>query len=215
MVATTGKKAPSGAAQPAPVPDAQSGDSQPATLAPEASNSKIIPPLHLSELNERSARLGLWHVGIFQPQIDEWTWQDKNTGQQKRGAAFRCLLVSMLNPSEYVVAQQSMRNGNRAALDATLHRYRPNTAFRMTNVQFQGNAIQEYMHTPLKVVVQMQSSKFDPILNASANQVVQPQPSMTLSEVKELTKRQRFDVTALLESVSEPRKKKRKRQVRV
>ena len=94
----------SGAPQPAALPDAQSGVKQPAEGICEASNGKGVKSLHLSELNTRSAKLGSWQVGIFQPRIDQWDWKDKNTQQTKYGAAFRCLLVSELNPSEYVIA---------------------------------------------------------------------------------------------------------------
>ena len=76
----------------------------------------------------------------------------------------------------------------------------------MTNVQFQGNTPQEYLNTPLKYIVQIQGTRFDPLLNASTNQTIQPEPSMTVGEVKELTKHQRFDVTALVKEVREPRK---------
>ena len=148
----------SGAAQPAALPDADSGVTQPAAIICEASNSKGVTSLHLSELNTRSAKLGCWDVGIFQPRIDEWSWTDKNTQQTKQSAAFRCLLVSCLNPSEYAVAQQNMRSGNKNPLEQALKRFKENTAFRMTNVQFQGNAPQEYLHTPLKFVVQIQGS---------------------------------------------------------
>ena len=103
----------SGAAQPAALPDADSSVTQPAAIICEASNSEGVTPLHLSELNTRSAKLGCWDVGIFQPRIDEWSWKDKNTQQTKQGAAFRCLLVSNLNPGEYAVAQQNMRSGNK------------------------------------------------------------------------------------------------------
>ena len=75
----------------------------------------------------------------------------------------------------------------------------------MTHVQFQENTPQEYLHTPLKFVVQIQGSKFDSLLNTSPDQLVQPEPSTTLSEIKELTNHQRFDVTALVKSVSQPR----------
>ena len=123
----------------------------------------------------------------------------------EHGAAFRSLLVSNLNPSEHVVAHQNMCSGNKNPLEQALNRFKPNTAFRMTNVQFQGNAPQEYLHTPLKFVVQILGSKFDPLLHTSADQIVQHQPSMALSEIKELTQHQRFDVTALVKTVSEPR----------
>ena len=58
----------------------------------------------LAELNQRSAGLGLWGVGIFHPAIHEWKYTTKATGQLKAGAAFRCTLVSLLDPSQYVNA---------------------------------------------------------------------------------------------------------------
>ena len=180
-----------------------SGVSQPAEDQPDA--------LHLGELNSRSAKLGCWDIGCFKPRIDEWTWQDKTTHQTKHGAAFRCLLVSMRNPSEYATAQLSMRGNNKGPLEAALQRFDTNNAFRMSKVQFQSNTHQEYLHTPLKFVIQIQGSKFDPILKKNADEKVQPEPSMTLSEIKELTKHQRFDVTALVTSVSEPTDVKRDR----
>ena len=103
----------SGAAQPAALPDADSTVAQPAAILCEANNGKGVSSLHLGELNTRSTNLGCWDVGIFQPRIDEWSWKDKASLQTKQGAAFRCLLVSSLNPSEYVVAQQTMRSGNK------------------------------------------------------------------------------------------------------
>ena len=182
--------------------DADSGVTQPAP----ANDGKGVASLHLGELNTRSAKLGQWDVGIFQPRIETWSWQDKTTQQTKHGAAFRCLLVSRLNPSEYAMAQQFMRSGNKSPLDAVAKRFQANTLWRMSMVQFQGNAQQEYMHTPVKLVVQIQGSKFDPLLNDKADQTMQPQPSMTLSEIKELTKHQRFDVTALVKSVGAQKK---------
>ena len=41
--------------------------------------------------------------------------------------------------------------------------------------------------------------------------VIQPQPSMTLFDINELTQNQRFDVTALVEEVDEPQSTKNSR----
>ena len=114
----------SGAAQPAALPEADSGVTQPVAILCEANNGKGVSSLHLSELNTRSAKLGCWDVGIFQPKIDEWSWKDKNTQQTKQSAAFRCLLVSRIKPSDYVVAQQTMRNGNRRPLEQASSRFK-------------------------------------------------------------------------------------------
>ena len=123
----------SGALQPAANGSAASGVHQPAAA------TQAIEPLHLSELNQRSANLGCWEVGVFNPCIEDFGWTDKNTGQQKQGTAYRCYLISCRNRSQYVVAQQSMRNGNRSALDRAYQLFTANTYFRMSNVQFYGN----------------------------------------------------------------------------
>ena len=197
----------SGALQPAANGSATSSVQQPAAA------TQAIEPLHLSELNQRSANLGCWEVGVFNPCIEDFGWTDKNTGQQKQGTAYRCYLISCRNPSQYVAAQQLMRNGNRNALDRVYQRLKANTCFRMSNVQLNGNTQQEFMNTPQKFVVLIPGTKFDPLLNSNTNQIVQPEPSMTLREIKDLTQRQRFDVTALVKSISEVRKATQERSV--
>ena len=142
--------------------------------ASPAAATQAIEPLHLSELNQRSANLGCWEVGVFSPCIEDFQWTDKNTGQQKQIAAYRCLLVSCRNRSQYVAAQQTMRNGNKSALDRVYQRFQANTYFRMSNVQLNGNMQQEFMNTPQTFVVLIPGTKFDPLLNSSTGQHVQP-----------------------------------------
>jgi hypothetical protein len=75
----------------------------------------------------------------------------------------------------------------------------------MSAVHFQSNCAQEYLHAPLKFVVDLSRTKLDPLLSKEDGQVIQAQPSLTLSEINELQQNQRFDVTALVEKVSDPR----------
>ena len=103
----------------------------------------------------------------------------------------------MHTPSQYVLAQIDMRGANKEPLEAAKKRFTENTGFRMSRVQFQSNAQQEYMHTPPKFIEQINGSTVDPLINATAEQIIQAQPGMTLSEIKELRQHQRFDVTAL------------------
>ena len=129
--------------------------------------------LQLKELNTRSAKIGSWEVACFHPKMDEWSWTDKNTQQTKQGAAFRCLLVSLQDPSQYVAAQLTMRSANRDPLEAAEKRFIENTAFLMTSAQFQTNVKQEYMHTPLKCIVQIAGSKFDPLMKIRDDPIIQ------------------------------------------
>ena len=45
--------------------------------------SQRADTLALPELNQRSAGLGVWHVGIFRPAIYQYTWVVKSTGRKK------------------------------------------------------------------------------------------------------------------------------------
>ena len=160
--------------------------------------------LQLAELNQRSASLGSWDVSMFSSEIHEWTYSDKKTLQKRKGAAFRVLLVSLTNPSHYVKGEIIMRNDKKEPLEQAKNRFAENKCFRMSAVHFQSNTAQEYLHTPLKFVVDLSRTKLDPLLSRAEGQVIQAQPSQTLSEINELQQNQRFDVIALVEQVGDP-----------
>ena len=65
-------------------------ESKPVSAASQRAETQALP-----ELNQRSAVLGLWDVGIFRFHIYEFTYTQKTTGQKKSGADFRCTLVSI------------------------------------------------------------------------------------------------------------------------
>ena len=161
--------------------------------------------LQLAELNQRSAKLGSWNVSVFHPKTEKYSWTDKTTQESKSGEAFKCLLVSMEDPSWYIQAVVRMRNDNRAPLQKAVAKFTKNKCFCMSQVEFQPHRSQAYVHAPLKLVVNMSATKFDPILNSTNGQVLHAQPAMTLSEIQELQQNQLFDVTALVAQVGESR----------
>ena len=83
---------------------------------PASAVSQCAETQALAELNQRSAGLGLWDAGIFRPHIHDFKWTPKNTGQEKSGADFRCTLVSVRDPSQYVSAHINMRSDSMAPL---------------------------------------------------------------------------------------------------
>ena len=85
---------------------------------PPKVNSSVAQPagLQLVELNKRSASLGVWDIGIYKPEIAEWTFVDKKTSKDRKGAAFRCLLVSLIDPSQYVKGEIGVKNQDMAPL---------------------------------------------------------------------------------------------------
>ena len=54
---------------------APNDESKPASAASQRAETQA-----LAELNQRSAGLGLWDVGIFRPHIHDFKWTPKNTG---------------------------------------------------------------------------------------------------------------------------------------
>jgi hypothetical protein len=160
--------------------------------------------LHLFDLNERSAKLGTWEVGCFHGQIKVWPYTNQKAQKVKYGAAFRCILVSISHPSQYVVAQLNMRGANKEPLDKAKVKFSDNKTFHLSKVRMHNNTQKQYLHTPCKFVVQIQGSSFDPLVGAKPGQTIQAEPAMDLSNIRDLTQHQRFDVTALVASVGEP-----------
>ena len=120
--------------------------------------------LQLAELNHRSASPGSCDVGIFNPGLEDWKYIDKTTREDKKGVAFRCLLVCLADPSQYVKGEVGMRSEDMRPLNAAQTKFEDIKAFRMSLVKFQTGTAQEYLHTPQKFVVNLSTTKFDPIM---------------------------------------------------
>ena len=118
---------------------------------PDSAASQRADTLALVELNQRSAGLGLWDVGIFRPAIHHFKWTPKATGREKTGADFRCTLVSVRDPSQYVNAHISMRSDNMKPLEQAEAKFKANLKFRISKVALESSAKQEYVHTPIKL----------------------------------------------------------------
>ena len=88
----------------------------------------------LAELNQRSAGLGQWDVSIYNPAKHEWKYTPKGTGQPKTGAAFRCILVSLRDHSQYVSAHLLKRSDNMVPLQQAESKYKAGLKFRISKV---------------------------------------------------------------------------------
>ena len=82
------------------------------------------------------ALLGFWEVGIFKPRIGFWKFNDKATKTGKEGAAFRCLLVDVGDPSQYVRTEIVRRSQDMKPLHAIQNKFLEGKRFRMTAVRF-------------------------------------------------------------------------------
>ena len=129
---------------------AKNDGSKPASAAEQHADTQALP-----ELNQRSAGLGLWDVGIFNPAIHHFRWTAKATGREKTGADFRCTLVSASDPSQYVNAHMSMRSDNMGPLQQAEAKFKANLKFRISKVALESSVKQEYLHTPIKLKIDL------------------------------------------------------------
>ena len=177
---------------------------------------KQSPSLRLAELNQRSAPRASFDVAIFHPRIEDYEYVDKKTNGMKKGSTFRCIIVSEGNPEDYMTAELTMRGSARAPIEQCAGRCKAGLRFRMSNARLKTGLKQEYLHTPLKLVVDLNQTKLDGKLqsDSSDGKHLAPEPVMSVAQCKALRTAQRFDVTALVAEISDPRAGGAGREVR-
>ena len=159
--------------------------------------------LPLSELNKARARTGgSWVVDAFRPVEDkyEYTWQ----GKPRQGTNFIVTLVSPTDPSNYCQAHLKKTAKNGAKYTQVINQIKHGTRFIMSKVGFVEDAKLAYVSSPLKIVVDLLSTKMDACIDAS-DSAVQPVPTATIAGSVNLAGNQFFDVTALIQEVQEIR----------
>ena len=161
----------------------------------------VLTPKHW--LSSTSALLH-WVSGMF---------TTRSTSQQKTSKAFRCTLVSDFDPLQYVNAQLQMRSDNMKPLQEAEAKFKAGLKFRISNVGLDHSAKQEFLHTPLKQKIDLAKTKAAPLIQENDGATVQPCPSMCIKDCILLQQTQRFDVTALVDSLSDVRSVNETREV--
>ena len=163
------------------------------------------PPkyLPLPELNNASAKTGgSWIVDAFRPVEDnyQYTWQ----GKPRSGTNLLVSLVSPEDPSQYCQAQFKKTSRDGAKYEQTKRAIGQGKRFVISDVCFVKDAKLAYVSCPLKVVVDLSSTKMDTCVDTPSS-VVQPAPTATIAGSAALAGNQFFDVTALIQEVQDIR----------
>ena len=188
-----------------------------ANSEPEEKDSGAAQPAakaqNLTLLNQRSAKIGTWELYVYNPQVITYEWTDKRSQEVKSNQLFRAILVDRNDPASYCLAEYRKKPTEGVkAFEPIAKKMKDGLGFRLTRVALHDTK-QEYIHSPKKVVINLAASKLDPIL-ASGGSAPKPLPAMTVAEVLGFNANQRFDITALVDSVSEtPRQLGSARQV--
>jgi hypothetical protein len=168
----------------------------------------------LKELNARSAAVGQDDVCVYRPRIHNYTYEAKTTKETMKGSKFCCILVSMKDREQYVVAELTKHGNDEKPIRAAERKFKEKLCFRISKTCLKADAKQEYLHTSQKLVVDIGWTKFDPLLQNGDAAQLSPAPSMTVAACVGYVQAQRFDVTALVAQIFPVRSGGGKRSVR-
>ena len=212
------KKAQAKAAQKASVPasaapnDAEaeaSSVSSPAKMDDEPKNDFKATPLIC--LNEATANFGTWEVCVVAPKMQNYTYTWD--GQERKGTNFRCTLVSTDDDTQYCLAEVRKVKGSPANIfEKATKDFQESFRFRMSKVVLQGKAKVEYNNASCKFTVDLTATTMTKLLQTGTTMT--PKPDITCADCLAINQAQAFDITALVESVSERRDIKDNRKVR-
>ena len=161
--------------------------------------------LPLRELTQQSGGIGTWLLQVAEaPRVCEYqyTWNGKSCS----GKRFEMILLSP-EAGSYCIGQYKRRGSPSKAdkeFDRNLERFKVATTWCASKV---GLAKEKpcYISSPLKIMIDLNSTKMDPVLQSIHKMPSEPTPLETLHTILMCPQHQRVDVTALIEKVSEVR----------
>ena len=151
---------------------------------------------------QAAGKFATFVVQAHQQDVEEYTYT--RSGQPVQGRRLNVRFVSKVE-TEYVTGRMTMWRGNRMELDSAASRFKVGLHFQMTEVGFLQNEQGCYISSPVKVALDLRTTKFAPLLQG-LHEKFQAGPPTTLADIVQLPDgRQRFDVTAVARLVGEAR----------
>ena len=90
----------------------------------------------------RSAQCATWDVGVYRPGIEQYT----NPTSGNPGATFRCMLVSLPDPTSYVAGEVNIPGADNQKIQAATNKYKDELLFNISKVLLKPNSKQQYLH---------------------------------------------------------------------
>ena len=151
---------------------------------------------------QAAGKFATFVVQVHHQDVEEYTYT--RSGQPVQGIRLNVRFVSNVE-AEYVTGRMTMWRGDRRDLDSAASRFQVGLHFQMTQVGCLQNEQGCYISSPVKVVVDLRTTKFTPLLQG-LHEKFQAGPPTTLADIVQLPDgRQRFDVTAVARLVGEAR----------
>ena len=160
--------------------------------------SDTISPLR--ELTEGSARVAQFKLAIFHPWEDayKYTWD----GSERSSRIFKCLLVDVEDPTWYCHAELKKTTKNASTYNTTIAKFKEGAVFIFKSIAFVKDVKSQYLSASKRDVVNLAYTTASEVKGITQACAVQPCPIGTVSEKLQLQQEQRFDLTALILTVS-------------
>ena len=193
----------------------EAGVSANSAVAPRAgsgvasTDGKEATPLMI--LNDATRKFASWEVSVDRPRIEEYEY--KWEGQNRKGKTFKCTLVWGPDDTQYCSAEIRKTKGSPPDLfEKAVNTHKDGFRFTMSKVALNGKSRPEYNSAPCKFVVDLTQTTMTKLLHTGT--AITPQPSITCAECLGFNKVQAFDITALVDGLSERRDVRERRKVR-
>ena len=158
----------------------------------------------LSFLNDSTRKFASWEVSVARPSIEEYTYNWE--GQKRKAKFFQCTLVSVPDDTQYCSAEvRKTKESTPDVLEKALKEFQAGFRFSMSKVALNSKAKPEYNNAACKIGGSDQHHHDEAPVHGHHHHT---------ATINHMCGVPAFDITALVESVSEKRDVKDKRRVR-
>ncbi len=163
------------------------------------------PTSPLGSLTKSSAKTQDFLVRVYKPRKVSYSYRSKANGQNVEKTRFVCILLGV-NEEHYC---EGTIKASPTEVDAAVKKILPLTAWKLSKVGLDNQQQEAFVHTPVRVVVDLKRTKCTPILKGSQEETSlapAPAPQTTVADMMNIKSRRCFDVIAVAHSVSDTRK---------
>ena len=150
----------------------------PAALAMETASVQAMTPL--GSLTKSSAKTADFLLRVYNPKKGEYSFKAKKDGKLVEKVRFSCILLGE-DAGHYCEAIVKTSTDD---VNAALEKYKHGTAWRLSGVCVDGHSQQEFLHTSVRVVVDLKRTRCAPVLQGTKEEVslaLAPAPQITVA----------------------------------
>ena len=158
----------------------------------------------LGSLTKSSAITADFLVRVYSPKIVEYSYKGKSNGKLMEKVKFSSILLGE-DAGHYCEASIKASTEEVAA---ALNKYKRGTAWKLSGVSLEGYNQQEFLHTSVRVVVDLKRTRCAPVLQGAKEEgslALGPAPQITVAQVAAIKSRRCFDVMAVVHEISNTR----------